>query len=79
MSVGKESRVGMIGLWRGPLDEQSVGVVIDDSTLQLYRKTRFGFVPCAVPVDITEWNCIEQMSSYHYIEKGGIILLVFDP
>ena len=75
----ERSQAGMVGLWSGPLDEQSLGVAVDDSTLQLYKKTRFGFVPRGMPVDINQLKCTEEISLYNYIEKGGVILLVLDP
>ena len=70
--------VGQVAWWKGPLHEQSIGVLTDVSTIQLYKKTRYGFVPKDLPVDAKDWNCVQNVVSYHYIEKGGIILLVLD-
>lgn len=80
-SVGVEELVedvGKVALWKGPLGEQAVGVLIDASSLQLYKKTRHGFIPKDLPKDVNEWTCVDKIDSFHYVEKGGVILLILE-
>ena len=41
----EESQIGRVGVWCSSLEEKSVGVIIGESTLQLYKQTRYGFIP----------------------------------
>ena len=70
--------VGQVALWKGSADENVIGVLINESSIQLYKKTRFGFVPRGLPVDANEWSFTKKIESFHYIEKGGINLLVLE-
>ena len=37
-------KIGTLGHWKGPLEERKVGVLLDSSTLQVYKKSRYGMV-----------------------------------
>ena len=41
---------GVTGWWTGPLGEEQQGVLLTIDSLQLYKKTRYGFVPDELPV-----------------------------
>ena len=56
---------GDVGWWTGPLDEEKLGVALDETTLQLYELTRFGFRPRGLAVDLKEWNLWEKVDEYY--------------
>ena len=74
----EESQIGRVGVWCSSLEEKSVGVIIGESTLQLYKQTRYGTIPRGLPEDINGWTCEEEITNFYYIEKNGVILLRFD-
>ena len=70
-------RSGSVGWWDGPLGEHKVGVVLDSSTLQLYRSTRLGFIPDGIPHTITTWKLSESIVDFSYeIRKNGLLYLI---
>ena len=36
--------IGLVGWWRGPLKDEMIGIVLDETILELYESTRCGFV-----------------------------------
>ncbi len=71
-------RPGTHGLWQGPLDEQSFGVLLDKTTFQKYKARRFGYLPDGMPQSAEEWNLIEVIDNVCYIQKGHTIFVTFD-
>ena len=69
---------GTVAWWKGPLDEQKLGVVIDDTTLQLYELGRFGFKPRGLAVELEEWSKVEVVESYSYEARGASVYLVIE-
>ena len=68
---------GTVGWWDGPLGEHKVGVVLDPSTLQLYRSTRFGFIPDGMPQTMTTWKLAESITDFNYeINQQGLLYLI---
>ena len=77
-SIGQKEtvQVGTIGWWKGVLDEERVGVLVEESTLQLYKLSRHGFKPFGLPVDVKDWVLKEMLLDYQYVVKGIDIFLV---
>ena len=70
-------RSGTVGWWDGPLGEHKVGVVLDSSTLQLYRSSRLGFIPDGIPSTMMEWKLSESIANFRYeIRYNGILYLI---
>ena len=75
----KERHVGgTVAWWKGPLDEEKLGVVVDDTTLQLYELGRFGFKPRGLAVELEEWRKGEVVESYSYEARGTSVYLVIE-
>ena len=75
---------GVIGLFSGPLDELSVGVVIavgNSNMLQLYESRRYGYVPSTLePQSLEDWDLVEEIMDYDYVTyptKPDIVFLKF--
>ena len=72
--------IGAHGLWRGPRDEQILGVLVDDTTIQKYKKTRTGYLPFGLPDNAAEWEQVEVIpdDKYHYVQKNHGVYLVLE-
>ena len=64
----------------GGLEEHVVGVLIHETTIQLLKKTRFGYVPTSLSEDTSDWELISILpeDKYHYVEKNKRVNLVVD-
>ena len=69
--------VGTLGWWIGPLEDKRVGIVIDDDTLKLYDSCRYGYVPMATHEVLLEWDLLETIDEYEFIERRSGIFLRF--
>ena len=67
---------GTVAWWKDSFDEKKVGVLIEHSTLQLYKLGRHRFKPNGVPVDVNDWVLVENIQNYDYILHGSEIFLV---
>ena len=68
--------VGTVGWWSNTLEEEKVGVLVEESSLQLYKLCRYGFKPSGLPVDLEEFTLKEKIVNYEYVMKGDAIFLV---
>ena len=70
--------IGAHGFWRGSHDNVVLGVVVDDTTIQMFKKTRTGYTPSNLPEDASKWELVEIIpeENYHYIEKNHGCYLV---
>ena len=66
---------GIVAWWIGPLCEKTLGVALDETTLQLYELARFGFRPRGLAVELSDWKLDEQVENYHYEERGNSLYL----
>ena len=65
------------GCRSGPFEEVVIGVLLDSSTLQKYKKKRLSYTSDGMPEDLSGWR-LSQIFGYkdfHYIEKGSNIYL----
>ena len=80
-SVASDSPVpsGTTGWWHGPLGEKQVGVMLTEDTLQMYKKTRYGFVPDDLPVNPSDWKIEAEIASDRvgYFWRRGELFLRF--
>ena len=62
---------GTTGWWNGPLGEEQVGVLLTADSLQLYKKTRYGFIPDDLPVSPLDWVLQAEIdpSTVLYIQR----------
>ena len=69
---------GTHGWWSGPFEEVVVGVLLDSSTLQKYKKKRLGYIPDGMPEDLSGLRLSQIFGDkdFHYIEKGSNIYLL---
>ena len=67
---------GSDAVFEGPLGERKVGVVIDPSTLQMYRMTRYGFEPEDITEDISNWRVIRIVEDYDFVKRRTGVYLV---
>lgn len=68
---------GVTGWWTGPLGEEQLGVLLTIDSLQLYKKTRYGFVPDDLPVVPGEWVCQAEINPEcvaYYLRRGDWFL-----
>ena len=72
--------IGTRGLWNGPLLQIVFAVLLDSTTLQKYKKRRFGYVPDGLPEPIQEWTLQKPFTNnqFSYIERGNTIYIVLD-
>ena len=70
------TNVEIVGWWKGLLEEGNLGVLLDETTLQLYKSCRYGFKPYGLPVDSAEWELKEDVRDYHYEVRGNDIFLI---
>ena len=68
--------VGTVGWFISAFEEEKVGVVVEESSLQLYKFCRYGFKPSGLLVDLKDWIHKESIDNYEYIAKGDAIFLV---
>ena len=68
---------GLVGHWHSGGRSQSVGVLLDMKTLQLYHKGRHGFVPSELPVPAEDWKLEDVITDYTYVTKRGNVFLQF--
>ena len=77
MDVSEEIKSGTVGWWDGPLGEHKIGVVLDASTLQLYRSSRLGFLPDGTPEILKEWKLSESVIDFYYeMRQNGSLYLI---
>ena len=81
-SVAKDDTIhpGLAALWCGPLDQQSVGVVIprgSDDVLQLYTKGRLGCYADGTAVGLQDWSVIKVFDNVSFVTKARIVYLQF--
>ena len=81
-SVAKDDTIhpGLAALWSGPLDEQSVRVVIprgSDDVLQVYTKGRFGYYADGAAVDLQDWSVVKVFENVTFVTKARIVYLKF--
>ena len=68
---------GVTGWRTGPLGEEQLGVLLTMDSLQLYKKTRYGFVPDDLPVVPGEWVCQAEINPEcvaYYLRRGDWFL-----
>ena len=70
--------IGAHSFWRGTDDIVELGVVVDDKTIQMFKKTRTGYTPFGLPEDVLKWELVEVIPEehYHYIQKNHGYYLV---
>ena len=70
---------GTTGGWHGPLGEKQVVVMLTVDSLQMYKKTRYGFVPDDLPVNPTDWKIEAEIASDRvgYFWRRGELFLRF--
>ena len=68
--------VGTVAWWTNRFDEEKVGVLIEESTLQLYKLRRHGFKPQGNAIDVKDWVLKEIVEKFSYIVNGQDIFLV---
>ena len=66
------------GCRSGPFEEVVIGVLLDSSTLQKYKKKRLGYIPDGMPEDLSGWRLSQIFGDkdFHYIEKRSNIYLL---
>ena len=69
---------GTHGWWSGPFEEVVIGVLLDSSTLQKYKKKRLGYIPDGMPEDLSGLRLSQIFGDkdFHYIEKRSNIYLL---
>ena len=65
----KKLTIGTLGWWIGPL-----GIIIDNDTSKLYEKNRYGYVPMVTHEKLEEWDLLESIENYEFVERSGIFL-----
>ena len=73
---GNDVPIGILGKWVNG-EKEKVGIVIDKSIIQFYKKVRHGLVPVGLPQPLEEWTLQNKIQEYSYIEKYFIVYLVF--
>ena len=68
--------LGTVGWWQGPLGQNMVGIILDESTIQLYSNTRYGYIPDDVPQDVSKWALCREIEAYDYVERKSNVYLV---
>ena len=68
---------GTLGKGWAKEGKEKIGIVIDESVLQFYKKTRYGMVPSGLPQPLEEWTVMEAIREYTYEEKDLKIYLIF--
>ena len=78
----KTTLIGRHGFWREKTgtNDYSVGVLIDASTLQTFKQTRFGYFPHSTHEDASDWELVSVISedNYYYVEKNDKVYLLLD-
>jgi hypothetical protein len=67
----------LLGWWDGPLEEQRVGTVLDCDTLHLYETRHYGYLPSEARENPSNWNLLETIESYEFVERRSGIFLRF--
>ena len=60
------------------LGEGKIGVLIDDTSSQIYKLARYGFKPQENLVNVKDWNLKEIVENYHYMVNKQCIFLVIN-
>ena len=62
------------------LDEQVVAVPMDDTTLQTFKKTRFGYLATSLSENVSDWELVTVIpeENYHCMEKNNRVYLIVD-
>ena len=68
---------GTLGWFDGPLGQTRLGIVLDDTTLQLYEKSRYGYEPLMESECLEDWILNQKTDSYLFVEKRTGIYLQF--
>ena len=70
---------GTTGWWQGPLGEEQIGVLLLEGSLQLYQKSRYGFIPDELPVNPHDWTIQAEIPAekVFYITRRGNVFLRF--
>ena len=79
-NVDSDVHPGLAGLWSGPLQEQSVGVVTArgaDDMLQLYRKGRHGYYADEDAVELEDWSLLKAFDTTSWVTVAKIVYLRF--
>ena len=77
MELSRLPSIGTVGWFEGPVGEKRLGIVLDMSTLQLYDKCRYGFLPSPTTECLQEWDLHETLAAYSFVEKLSEIYLQF--
>ena len=74
-----EHTVGVTGWWHGPLGERQVGVLLTTSSIQMYKKSNYGFVPEGFPISTEGWVLNETIpeENVHYVMRRDKVFLKF--
>ena len=73
----KKLTIGTLGWWIGPLEEKRLGIIIDNDTLKLYEKSHYGYVSMVTHEKLEEWDLLESIENYEFVERRSGIFLRF--
>ena len=68
---------GVTGWWTAPLEEEPLGFLFTGDSLQLYKKTRYGFVPDELTVTPGQWTFQAEINPEcvaYYLRRGDWFL-----
>ena len=66
---------GTVGWFQNLLGVKQLGIVLDDESLQMYIKKRFGYAPYGLPDSIKVWSMVEEIKTFSYVQNSyGIYL-----
>ena len=68
VSAGDEL-LGTVGLFDGPLGAGCLGVVLPNSTLQLYQPSRYGFEPEDLSSSLDDWRLCTKIEDFDFISR----------
>ena len=64
-----DALLGTVGIFEGPLGARCLWVVLNNSTLQLYQPSRYGFEPEDLSSSLDDWRLCTKIDDYDFISR----------